>query len=66
MDFQEKLRLAIELSIKAHGKERGATSMLAKSIGVSRQRVHMAIRNGAGFGGVGFEQKIDAFIALNK
>jgi hypothetical protein len=66
MDFQEKLRLAIELSIKVNGKERGAISMLAKSIGVSRQRVHMAIRNGAGFGGAGFEQKIDAFIALNK
>ena len=62
MDFQEKLHLAIKLA----GGGRGATANLAKAIGVSRQRVHMAIKNNAKFGGAGFEQKIDAYIALNK
>jgi hypothetical protein len=66
MDFQEKLRIAIELSIKVNGKERGAIAMLAKSIGVSRERVHMALKRNSQYGAAGFEQKIDAFIALNK
>jgi hypothetical protein len=66
MDFQEKLRLAIELSIKVNGKERGAISMLAKSIGVSRHRIHKALKRNSQYGAAGFEQRIDAFIVLNK
>jgi hypothetical protein len=66
MDFQEKLRLAIELSIKVNGKERGAISMLAKSIGVSRHRIDKALKRNSQYGAAGFEQRIDAFIVLNK
>ena len=62
MDFQDKLHLAIKIA----GGGRGALTNLSKSIGVSRQRIHMAIKNKAKFGGAGFEQKIDAYIALNK
>ena len=66
MDFQEKLRLAIELSIKVNGKERGALSRLSKAIGVSPQRINKALKRRSQYGAAGFEQKIDAFIALNK
>ena len=66
MDFQGKLRLAINMAIKKNGKERGAISMLAKSIGVSRQRIDNALKTNAQYGAAGFEQKIDAFIVLNQ
>jgi hypothetical protein len=62
MEFHEKLQLAIKLA----GGGRGALSSLARSIGVSRQRIFGDIKNKAKYGAVGFEKKIDAYIELNK
>ncbi len=56
MEFQEKLGIAIKLA--------GGQALLAKSLGVARQRIHNSIKRGSHCGGKGFDLKtIEQYIA---